>query len=157
MKNLTLSGIKKLPVQVLIVTLFNVIQTLIIIYILILLFPLSWWLGILSVFLMTVNYFLVLGKKAAWTILLIWYIILTFSFQVTIDIYNFWFDFSYGFSVFSVGLDLGEQKIRADLLSLIILIVHLSSRKYFRPKTVIHEIDEISGEDSNKKEDESLF
>ncbi|MGH1388463.1 hypothetical protein [Kordia sp.] len=148
MKNLTFSDIKKLPVQVILVTLFNVIQTLLILYILIIVFPVGWWLGIIAVLLMTVNYFLLLGKKAAWTLLSLWYIVLTVSIQFSTETLNFWFDFSYGFSYLSIGLDLGEQKIRADVVSLIILIVHFSSRKYFRQKTVIDEIDEISGEDT---------
>ncbi|MFK7748398.1 MAG: hypothetical protein AB8B65_08415 [Kordia sp.] len=149
MKRLTFADIKKLPVQVILVTLFNVIQTLLILYILIVVFPVGWWFGIIAVLLITVNYFLLLGKKAAWTLLLLWYIILTVSIRFSTEMLNFWFDFSYGFSYLSIGLDLGEQKIRADVLSLIILIVHFSSRKYFKPKTVIDEIDEISGEDSN--------
>lgn len=149
MKNLTLSDIKKLPVQVILVTLFNVIQTLFILYILIVVFPVGWWLGIIAVLLITINYFLLLGEKTAWTILLIWYIILTFSIRFSTETLDFWFDFSYGFSYLSIGLDLGEQKIRADVISLIILIVHLSSRKYFRSKTVIDEIEDISREGSN--------
>ncbi|WP_298518388.1 hypothetical protein [uncultured Kordia sp.] len=113
-------------------------------------FPIGWWLGTIAVLLMITNYHLLLGKRIAWKIMCVWYILLTFSIQLVFDSFSFSFDFGYGLDMsISLGINLGAQKLSIDVLSLIMLIIHFSSRKYFRKKTVIDEIDEISGKDIN--------
>ena len=116
-------------------------------------FPAGWFLSIFIAIVLTLNYYLLKGKKAAWTLLLIWFIAITFSFNLTIASIDFWFDLSYGLQT-SLNLDLGSEYaskkyISVDFLALIILFVHISSKKYFKKKTILDEIDDITGENTH--------
>ncbi len=153
LKNSILSQIKNVPAEIKAVLLYNSIQTLVVLYIIFLSFPSSLFFGIFVVLVLTLNYFLIIGKKAAWVLMLIWLMAITFSFNLTIGSVGFWFDFYYGFQTsLTIGSDntLGPY-IRIDFLALIFLFIHISSRKYFKKKTVVDEIDTISGQDSQNK------
>ncbi|WP_162819946.1 hypothetical protein [Kordia sp. SMS9] len=146
MKKNILSQLKELPAEIKAVLLYNSIQTLVVLYIIFLTFPSSLFFGVFVVLVLTLNYFLIIRKKAAWVLMLIWLMAITFSFNFTIGSVSIWFDFYYGFQTsLMIGSDNAlEQYIRLDFLALIFLFIHISSRKYFKKKTVIDEIDDIA-------------
>ncbi|WP_146169759.1 hypothetical protein [Kordia periserrulae] len=113
-------------------------------YIFILAFPVGWYFGSFIVLVLTLNYFLLLKRKIAWKLLLIWYIILTITFSIHSEAIRLWFDMNYGID-FTLSLTISETfKIGVDVITLIPLVVHFSARKYFKKKTAIDEIDDIA-------------
>jgi hypothetical protein len=125
--------IKKLSTPIKIVTAYNAIQTVTTIYILSQYLDQT-WLAILSLieisFVIAANYFLIKEKKWAWTALLIWFILITFTFEIPL----FAWGLSYGLHLTtSWTLTLGSFtfEMGLDFVSLILLIVHYKSKKHF--------------------------
>ncbi|MEM6721775.1 MAG: hypothetical protein AAF611_20775 [Bacteroidota bacterium] len=143
-----LEDFKKASGEVKFITIYNLLQTLLVTYVLIHTFPLGWFLGIFIVIVLVSTYHLLKGEKIAWTVLLIWYMLITFAIEVYTNALSIWLDLSYGFD-FSLSLLLGNNKVSIDVIAFVALAVHYSARKHFKEKTVLDEIDEISGESTN--------
>ncbi len=131
---------KNISTTVQIITIYNILQTLYVTYLVGTSLPKAWPFVFIILFMVVANYFLVLGKKAAWTALFIWYILITFSFTSA----AFYFSFSYGLNM-SITINLNGIILGIDVLSLIILILHFSSKNDFKRQKRIDEIDQISG------------
>ncbi|KAB8155188.1 hypothetical protein EZY14_004695 [Kordia sp. TARA_039_SRF] len=141
---MTFKKFKELPIEIIFVTLYNLVQTGIVMYIFILAFPVGWFFGSFIVLVLTLNYFLLLKRKIAWKLLLIWYIIITLSFSLNSEAISLWFSINYGID-FTLSLTISETfQIGVDVIALIPLIVHYSARKHFKKKTAIDEIDDIA-------------
>lgn len=127
--------IKGIPKLVKIVTVYNIVQIITMLYILSQYFDQT-WLVILSLieilFVIVTNYFLIKGKKWAWATILVWLLLITF----TIEIPFFAWDLSFGLHLrTSWTLTLGSITIAIglDFVSLILLFVHYESKRYFTP------------------------
>lgn len=124
---------KKISISVKIVTAYNAIQIVAMIYILSQYLDQTWLL-LLSLFeilfVIVTNYFLIKGKKWAWTALLVWFILITFTFEIP----QFAWGLSFGLhltttwtlTVGSITIELG-----LDFVSLILLYIHNKSKKHF--------------------------
>jgi uncharacterized membrane protein len=141
---MTFKKFKELPIEIIFVTLYNLLQTGIVMYIFILAFPVGWYFVSFVVLVLTLNYFLLLKRKIAWKLLLIWYIIITLSFSLNSEAISLWFSMNYGID-FTLSLTINETfQIGVDVITLIPLVVHYSARKHFKKKMAIDEIDGIA-------------
>ncbi|MGZ4033975.1 MAG: hypothetical protein ACXVPU_04205 [Bacteroidia bacterium] len=135
---------KKIPRGILLVTLFNFVELLTVIYIL-LKYPSPTWLTIIllveMIFVVVANYFLIKGHKLAWKAFLIWYILLTFSFDNPL----FSWGLSFGLNVtttFSLRAGTTELQFGLDFLALAILFILLLSKKNYMNSLKKEELNE---------------
>ena len=122
---------KKLPFTVKIITFYNLIQVIAVLYTLTQ-YTASIWFFILSLFeivlLIIVNYYLIKKNKIAWKVLLIWFIMLTFSFDIPL----FAWELSFGLhlsEIINLKIASTSFEFGLDFISLAILIIHIKSKK----------------------------
>lgn len=101
-------------------------------------------------FVVVVNYYFILGKKWAWRSLLIWFILLTFTFEIPL----FSWSLSYGFHLspsFALTLGTIELSLGMGFISFIILIFHYKSKKHITSSLIpLEDLDNIEIEEKAK-------
>lgn len=142
--------INKIPVKI--VTAYNAVQIITVLYILSQYFDQTWLITLSLIeilFVIATNFFLIKGKKWAWFALLVWFILITFTFEIPL----FSWSLSFGLHLTtSWTLTLGSITfaIGLDFVSLILLFVHYKSKRYFLPLMNSNEIsDDIQIEEKS--------
>lgn len=129
----------KSNISVQLLTIYNSIQTIVVIYLLIRFFSHAWLFIPMIIFVIITTYFLNLGKKWAWRVLLIWYFLLLLD----IELISFVWEISFGIELgYSFSLIFGGTKIALafDLISIIPIVLLLNCKKHFFKKNDINAI-----------------